>query len=85
MTFQTDMLMWNQFPWACDNVRYDLEITDLNGFYDGMENPDCPDGKEVAFFCKAHDYRILTSECPGMNCPYCKVHGHKEFIEHLKG
>ena len=84
MTLQTDMLMWNQFPWACDNVRYDLEMTDLNGFFTPGESPECDDGNEVAFWC-AYPHRILTSECRGMDCPYCKIHGHKEFIDNLKG
>ena len=76
--WQTDMFHWNTFPWCCENVRYDKDMTDLHGF-----NDDGTD--EVAFFCKAHDYRILIDECPGMDCPLCKIHGHDEFIEHLKG
>lgn len=77
MTWQTDMMHWNSFPWCCENVQYDKEMTDLIGF---DEN-----GDEVAFFCKAHDYRILIAECPGMSCPQCKIHGHEDFINHLKG
>lgn len=79
-----DMLDWSQFPWCCENVRFDKEMTDLLGFYGKNENPDCPDGDEVAFFCKGHDYRILISECPGMDCPNCKLRHHDRFIAQLE-
>lgn len=78
MTWQTDVFHWSVFPWACENVQYDKDMTDLLGFAEDG-------GDEVAFFCTAHSYRILTSECPGMNCPNCKIHGHDDFIARLKG
>ena len=36
--------------------------------------------------CKHYPaHRILSAECLGMSCPDCKIHGHAEFISHLKG
>lgn len=84
MTWQTDMMHWNSFPWCCENIQYDKVMTDLASFWGEDEKPG-NDIDEVAFFCKAHNYRILTSECPGMDCPHCKIHGHEDFINHLKG
>ena len=82
--WQTDMFHWNQFPWCCENVQYDKEMTDLYGFFGSGENQRIPDGDEVAFYCKAHNSRILISECPGMACPSCKLYGHQDFVDHLK-
>lgn len=82
-TVPFDLLDWMQFPWCCENVRYDKEMTDLPGFFEPGENPDNEDGNEVAFFCKAHNYRILIQECPGMKCPQCKLRHHDVFVDHL--
>lgn len=79
-----DIMDWLTFPWCCENVRYDKEMTDLKGFYDLDENTDNPDGDEIAFYCTAHNYRILTSECPGMSCPHCKLRHHDVFIKSLE-
>ena len=84
MTWQTDLLDWMHFPWCCKNVDLEREITDLPGFYEPGEEPDCPDGDEVAVFCKAKNYRILTSECLGMKCPDCRLHHHDQFIQALE-
>ena len=85
MTWQTDMLHWMPFPWACENADISAGITDLDGFFEPGEEPECPDGNEVAILCRANGYRILTSECTGMNCEYCKPHGAADFVAHLKG
>ena len=79
-----DILDWMQFPWCCENVRYDKEMTDLPGFYGDGETDPGRDTDEVAFYCNAHNYRILIEECPGMACPHCKLRHHDVFVEHLK-
>lgn len=79
MVWATDLLHWSPFPWACDNVDYSRPI-------DRQYWDDDPDKDEYAFYCKFFaGHRGVTSECLGMNCPYCKIHGHQDFIEHLKG
>ena len=85
MAWNTDIYDWLPFPWSCDNMYKDNQ-TELPEFYSGSEvtSEGLPD-IEVAFNCKHFpSYRILTTECLGMDCPDCKIHNHDKFIENLK-
>lgn len=78
MIWQTDMTDWLPLPWSCENMHLDKQVD--RQFFEEREEDD-----EYAFYCKHFPaYRILTSECLGMECPDCKIHHHDDFVRMIK-
>lgn len=66
--WQTNLLNFMPFPFAC--AKFEGEGSTPNAY-----------GDETAFYCAraGHQYRIIESECEGMDCPCCEIRDLKEY------